>query len=109
MKFPIRMGSTIASSNRRNLECGKLSKCQTNGWIGVGYCYAKDEAYRIWSSQWYPVGSIVVTQSAMDVDLYCIDAERTMDANAFPLGWLEANEPKGPELQLELSLWNETT
>ncbi len=106
---PIRMGPTINCGGRRNLECGKLTRCQTQGWHGVGYCFAVDEAYRIWSSQWYPIGSIVVTQSAIDVDLYCIDTERTMDANAFPLGWLEAHEPKGPEIQLELGLWKETS
>ena len=109
MNFPIRMGSTISYCGRRNLECGKLSRCKTQGWMGIGYCFAKDEAYRIWSSQWYPIGTILVTECAMDVDLFCIDTERTLDANAFPLGWLEANEPKVPEIQLELSLWKETT
>ena len=66
------------------------------GWTGIGFDFAKDEAFRVWSSQWYQC-TILVTECAIDVDLFCIDTERTMDANAFPLGWLEANEPKGPE------------
>ena len=85
MNFPIRMGSTISCGGRRNLECGKLSRCKTQGWMGIGYCFAMDEAYRIWSSQWYPIGTIIVTECAIDVDLFCIDTERTLDANAFPL------------------------
>ena len=103
---PIRMGSTINCGGRRNLECGKLTRCQTQGWHGVGYCFAMDEAYRIWSSQWYPIGSIVVTQSAMDVDL-CIDTERTMDT--YISAWLARGaRAEGPEIQLELGLWKET-
>ena len=109
MKYPIRMGSTIASGDRRYLERNKLSKSRRHGWTGIGYCFAKDEAFRVWTSQWYPIGTILVTECAIVIDLFIIDAERTMDANAFPLGWLEANEPKGPALQLELSLWKETT
>ena len=109
MKFPIRKGSTIACGDRRYLECSKLSKSKRHGWTGVGYDFAKNESFRVWTSQWYPIGTILVTECAIDVDLFCIDTERTLDANAFPLDWLAANEPKGPEIQLELSLWNETT
>ena len=78
MKFPIRKGSTIACGDRRYLECSKLSKSKRHGWTGVGYDFAKNESFRVWSSQWYPIGTILVTECAIDVDLFCIDTERTV-------------------------------
>ena len=103
---PIRMGSTINCGGRRNLEW-EITRCQNKaGMVSILLRDGRGSSNLVIS---YPIGSIVVTQSATDVDLYCIDTERTMDANAFLLGWLEEHEPKGPEIQLELGLWKVTS
>ncbi len=104
MMYPTKAGSTIAYSARRYLECGKLQKCSKHGWIGLGYCFARDECFRVWTSQWFPVGSFLATECAIDVDLYCIDYERTLDINGFDPAWIEANQPSGFSLQLELGV-----
>lgn len=37
MRYPIRMGSTIACGDSRYLEYNKLSKSKRHGWTGIGY------------------------------------------------------------------------
>ncbi len=92
---PTRIGSILNYGGRRQyLDSGKLSRCKKYGWYGVAYNWGKQESFRVWSPMWFPVGSILVADSALDIDLFVINPEATIEANCFDTIWLKTNQPK---------------
>ena len=82
------------------LEVGKLYRCKSVGWYGVGFNFALGESFRVFSRCWFPAGSIVVCNSLCDIDCYLVDPERTCDCNNFCPEWLKENEPNNLQLNL---------
>ena len=70
-------------------------------WWGLGWDYRIDERFRVITPQWFPVGTVLVCQGAIDVDCFLVDVDQTMTENGFRQEWLDANAPTA-EAQINL-------
>ena len=72
-----------------------------NGYIGIGEIWRLGERYRVFSSQWFPIGTVLVLDRPFDIDFYPVNVEQTIAENGYTQEWLDANEPR-PLINLSL-------
>jgi len=73
-----------------------------NGYVGAFELWRLGETYRFFSSQWFPVGTVLVLDRPFDIDFYPVNVEQTIAENGYTQEWLNDNEPRQP---INLSLF----
>ena len=81
---------------------GRLNRSRSQrSWWGIAWDYRRDERFRVISSQWFPVGTVLVCAGAIDLDCFLVDKDQTIAENGQTQEWLDANEPR-EEVQIDL-------
>lgn len=62
-------------------------------WWGIAWDYRINERFRVLTAQWFPVGTVLVCEGAIDIDCFLVDVDRTMLENGQSQEWLDAHEP----------------
>jgi hypothetical protein len=86
----------------RLLLHSKPRRCRGTGWTGVGYLWRVRETFRVWSSQWFPIGTVLVCDDRFDVDCWVVNVEKTILENGLRQEWLDANQPSDNDFQIPL-------
>ena len=66
-----------------------------NVYWGIAYDYRLDVRFRVIIGRWFPIGTVVVCDSAIDIDCFCVDVAQTILENGYSQTWLDDNEPGG--------------
>ena len=104
MTYTLRHGLVLNyGGTERLLLHSRPERCR-HGWKGVGYMWRTKETFRIWSPQWFPVGTVLVCDDRFDIDCWVVNAERTIKENVFRQDWLDAHQPGADDFQIPLSL-----
>ena len=65
----------------------------TWGYKGTGWHWPSDQRFRLLTPQWFPLGTVLEVNGAVDLDCWMVNKQQTMLRCGFTQEWLDDNEP----------------